>query len=90
MLLKVTQMLIGILIEAMRHCRRAIVNRASGLDRKASIPIAKKNRETTYTADPRIFYSLSLLHFFRLRFSKSVAGVSSNKNRSHSGRFLFA
>lgn len=55
MLLKETQMLIGILIEAMRLRRRAIVNRASGLDRKASIPIAKKNRETTYTADPRIF-----------------------------------
>lgn len=40
MLLKETQMLIGILIKAMRHRRRAIVNRASGLDRKASIPIA--------------------------------------------------
>lgn len=55
MLLKETQMLIGILIETMRLRRRAIVNRALGLDRKASIPIAKKNRETTYTADPRIF-----------------------------------
>lgn len=36
------------LIKAMRLRRRAIVNRASGLDRKASIPIAKKPRNHLY------------------------------------------
>lgn len=41
-------MLIGILIKAMRHRRRVIVNRAGGLDRKAFIPIAKQ------TAKPSI------------------------------------
>lgn len=53
----------------MRHRRRAIVNRSSGLDRKASIPFAKK------TANPP-YRQIRSPHFL-LAFHNSVIGTSS-------------